>query len=106
MIELTSEELKEKIENKENFYLDIKASWCGPCKSLLATLNDVNKEFTTNGQNKNVYIFDVDSDMEFVASTLKVRSVPTTKLFIDGEEKFSKTGLLRKDEIKELLNKI
>lgn len=106
MREITAEELKQKIQNKENFYLDIKASWCGPCKALLATLKDVTNEFKNEGTEKNVYIFDVDSDMDFVAQTLKVRSVPTTKLFLEGEEKFTKTGLLRKDEIKDLLNKI
>jgi thioredoxin-like negative regulator of GroEL len=106
MRDITSEELKEKIKNKENFYLDIKASWCGPCKALLATVKDVATELKNNGSEKNIYVFDVDQDMDFVGSVLKVRSVPTTKLFVNGEEEFSKTGLLRKDEIKELLNKI
>ena len=30
--QLTSNELKEKIQNKENFVLDLFATWCGPCK--------------------------------------------------------------------------
>lgn len=106
MRDITSEELKEKIKNKENFYLDIKASWCGPCKALLATVKDVVNEFKNSGTEKNVYVFDVDQDMDFVGNTLNVRSVPTTKLFMNGEETYSKTGLLRKDEIKELLNRI
>lgn len=100
---ITSTEIKEKINNKENFYLDIKASWCGPCKVLLKTLEDVSNELNNE---KPIYVFDVDNDKDFALQTLNVRSVPTTKLFINGEEKFNKVGILRKDEIINLVNQI
>jgi thioredoxin 1 len=100
---ITSEQIKEKINNKENFYLDIKASWCGPCKVLLKTLEDVSKGLNDE---KPIYVFDVDDDKEFALQTLNVRSVPTTKLFMNGEETFTKVGILRKDEIINLVNQI
>lgn len=104
---ITSKELQEKIANKENFYLDIKASWCGPCKVLLRTLEDVTKVIKeSNGDDKPVYVFDVDDDRDFALQTLNVRSVPTTKVYKSGEEIYTKTGILRREEIMELINQI
>ncbi len=40
--QLTSEELKQKIDLKENFVLDLFATWCGPCKIMLGNLEKVN----------------------------------------------------------------
>ena len=104
---ITSKELQEKIANKESFYLDIKASWCGPCKVLLKTLEDVTKLVKeSSGNDKPVYIFDVDDDRDFALQTLNVRSVPTTKVYKSGEEVYTKTGILRKDEIIDLINQL
>lgn len=104
---ISSQELKDKILNKEDFYLDIKASWCGPCKVLLKTLEDVTKVLKeSSGSDKPVYIFDVDDDREFAMQTLNVRSVPTTKVYRGGQEVYSKTGILRKEEIIDLINQI
>jgi thioredoxin 1 len=100
---ITSEQLKQKIENKENFYLDIKASWCGPCKVLLKNLQEVTSQ---HSEDLPVYVFDVDDDREFAMEKLNIRSVPTTKLFKDGEEVYNKVGILMKEEINELINRI
>ena len=40
MQQLTTSELKEKINNKENFVLDLYATWCGPCKVMLYYIQD------------------------------------------------------------------
>jgi thioredoxin 1 len=104
---ITSKELQEKINNKENFYLDIKASWCGPCKVLLKSLEDVTKLVKeSTGNDKPIYVFDVDEDRDYALQTLNVRSVPTTKLYKNGEEIYTKTGILRREEIVELINQI
>jgi thioredoxin 1 len=104
---ITSKELQEKINNKENFYLDIKASWCGPCKVLLKSLEDVTKLVKeSTGDDKPIYVFDVDEDRDYALQTLNVRSVPTTKLYKNGEEIYTKTGILRREEIVELINQI
>ena len=33
---ITSSQIKEKIQNKESFVIDMFATWCGPCKTLMA----------------------------------------------------------------------
>ena len=38
MIELTSQQVREKIESGEKFLLDYYATWCGPCRVLKQNL--------------------------------------------------------------------
>jgi thioredoxin 1 len=100
MKEMTSEELKLKIDSKETFLLDMYATWCGPCKVMLSNLEMV------SGSGKNnipIYKYNVESDMEF-STKLGVRSVPTIKVFKDGIEEFSRPGVLSPDQILELVN--
>jgi thioredoxin 1 len=57
------------------------ASWCGPCKTLAPTFNEVKNSFT--GVVFNEYDIDDSSD---VASQYGIRSVPTVLLVKDGKE--------------------
>lgn len=104
MEQLTTEELKKKIENKENFVLDLFATWCGPCKIMLNNLDRVNESLSEKSSNYKIYKYDIDSDREFVVSELGIRSVPTIKLFKEGKEVFSKAGVMSTTEVLTLLN--
>ncbi len=104
--QLTSEELKQKIENKENFVLDLFATWCGPCKIMLGNLEKVNESLMkeSNGSPAfNVYKFDIEQDMDLMKEW-NVRGVPTIKIFKGGEEVFSKPGVMSPDQVLSLLN--
>ena len=57
------------------------ASWCGPCKTLAPTFNEVKNSFS--GVLFSEYDIDDSSD---VASQLGIRSVPTVLLVKDGKE--------------------
>lgn len=106
MQQLTTNELKEKINNGESFVLDLYATWCGPCKVMLNNLERVNESLIkeSNGSPSfGIYKFDVDSDMSF-AQELGIRSVPTIKIFKNGTESYSKTGVMSPAEVLNLLN--
>jgi len=106
MQQLTSEELKEKIKSGENFILDLFATWCGPCKVMLGNLEKVNESLIKESEGApkyNVYKFDIENDMEFMAE-LGVRAVPTIKIFKEGTEVFSKAGVMQPAQVLELLN--
>lgn len=105
MTQLTTEQLKEKINNKENFILDLFATWCRPCKIMLYNLERVNESLSkeTNSSKYSIYKFDIDTDKEFVVSELGIRSVPTIKIFENGEEVFSKPGVMTAPEVLNLL---
>ena len=105
MQQLTTEQLKEKINNKENFVLDLYATWCGPCKIMLFNLQKVQESLTNSSNSKySIYKFDIDTDKEFVVSQLGIRSVPTIKIYKEGEEVFSKPGIMTANEVLNLLN--
>lgn len=106
MIQLTSDELKEKIESGENFVLDLFATWCGPCKIMLGNLEKVNESLIkeSNGSPKfNVYKFNIEDDMDLM-SEWGVRGVPTIKVFKEGQETFSQAGVMSPDKVLSLLN--
>ena len=83
MKQLTAEEIKVKIANKETFFLDMYATWCGPCKVLM-------------------FKYDVDSNRE-LTSEMGIRSVPTVKIFKDGEVVKTNSGVLTQQQIMELM---
>ena len=106
MEQLTSNELREKISNGENFVLDLYAVWCGPCKVMLNNLGKVNESLISESTNRpkySIYKFDVDSDMDFMRE-LGIRSVPTIKIFKEGSEVFSQTGIMQPAHVLSLLN--
>ena len=109
MQQLTTQELKQKISEGENFILDLFATWCGPCKIMLNNLNKLSETLTTSDEDLkskyNIYKYDIDSDREYVMSELNIRSVPTIKMFKGGEEIFSKPGVMSPTELLELITK-
>jgi thioredoxin 1 len=106
MQQLTSEELKQKINSGESFVLDLFATWCGPCKVMLGNLEKVNESLIKEsvGEPKyNVYKFDIENDMDYMRE-LGIRSVPTIKIFKEGTEVFSQSGVMQPDQVLALLN--
>jgi thioredoxin 1 len=107
MQQLTTEELKQKMQNGENFVLDLFATWCGPCKIMLNNLSKVNESLIkeSNGSpSYNIYKYDIDTDKDYVMTELGIRSVPTIKIFKEGKEVFSKAGVMSPNEVMTLLN--
>ena len=107
MEQLTTQQLKEKINQGENFVLDLYATWCGPCKIMLFNLEKVSESLIKEsiGEPKyKIYKYDIDSDREYVVSELNIRSVPTIKIFKEGQEVFSRPGIMTAPEVLGLLN--
>ena len=102
MTQLTSQEVKEKINNKENFVLDLFATWCGPCKVLMGNLGALEK--SGEALPMNIYTLDIDSDRDFVME-LGIRSVPTLKVYKGGEEVFSNVGVMSQSQLLEVMTK-
>ncbi len=100
MEQLTTEQLKEKINNKESFLLDLYATWCGPCKVLLSSLEKITSENETKIP---VYKYDIDTDHDFVRTEMGIRAVPTLKLFKEGVVDITRTGVVPTNELTEML---
>lgn len=102
MKQLTAEEIREKIANKETFFLDMFATWCGPCKVLMGNLKKVSESGEASIP---VYTFDVDTDRDLIMN-LGVRSVPTLKVYKDGSEVFSEPGVKSTQQLLEIMSNL
>lgn len=99
-MEITATELQEKIKNGEKIMVDFWASWCGPCRMLKPIYEKVSSENTTGVQ---MYTMDVDINRELAVS-LGIRSVPTIKVFSNGEVVDTKVGIIQEEELKQIAN--
>jgi thioredoxin 1 len=101
-MEITGNELQEKINNGDKLVVDFFANWCGPCLMMKPTFEKVANENTSDVQ---IYTMDIDNNREFVSS-LGIRSIPTIKVFNGGEVTDTKVGVLQEQGIKELVTNL
>jgi putative thioredoxin len=104
-MEITKEELKQKIENGEKLVVDFWAPWCGPCKTMKPIFEKVSEEYRGNNSEIQLYTLNVEENKEFAAE-LGIRAIPTVKTFSGGEQKYSSPGMLDEGRIKELASEL
>jgi thioredoxin len=102
-MEITSQELKQKIESGEKFIVDMYANWCGPCRILGPIIERFSNDLKSEGSDVNVYKFDIESDKELAVS-LGVRSIPTIKAFAGGKNVDTKMGVLQETQLRDMVS--
>jgi thioredoxin 1 len=101
-MEINTKELKEKITNGEKVMVEFWAQWCGPCRMMKPVFEAVANQ---NDSNVQMYTMDVDSNRE-LAGELGIRSIPTVKVFSNGQLVETKVGMLQEGHIKGMLNNL
>ena len=99
-MEITGQELKTKIEAGEQVIVDFFATFCGPCKIYKPTFEKVAESSSIQ-----MYTMNVEENPEY-AVQLGIRAVPTTKVFNNGGEVFTKSGMLSESELKSIINDV
>lgn len=105
-MEITVQELKEKLEKGEKFLVDFWAPWCGPCRAMKPMYESASKLLTESNSATALYTFDIEKDKEFIVNEIGIRSVPTIKGFAGGDEVYHSTGVLRTEQIMEVAKKL
>ena len=100
-LEFNENNFKEEVLNSDKPVLvDFWAVWCGPCKLLGPTIDELHKEL--DGKVK-VGKVNVDDNQE-LAVKYNVMSIPTIIVFENGIPKKTFIGVTDKNEILEQLN--
>lgn len=93
-VTLTDQNFEEEVINSDKPVLvDFWAAWCGPCRMLAPVIDEVAEEL---GDDVKVGKLNVDENPE-MAAKYKIMSIPSVKLFKDGEVVEDLVGLRPKD---------
>ena len=96
----SSECKSEVLDHKGVVLVDFFATWCGPCKALTPIVDKLSEEMS--GKVKIVKV-DIDENSA-LATEYRVMSVPTMKLFKNGEVVETLVGLRPESELRDKLN--
>ena len=78
--------------------VDFFATWCGPCRMLAPTVEEIAREYEGR-----VKVGKVDVDVSpAIAQMLEIESIPTLILFKDGKPAGKVVGYVPKEKITEM----
>lgn len=80
--------------------VDFHATWCGPCKMMSPILEQVK---TSLGDQVTIIKIDVDKN-QALAQQQGVQSVPTLKIFRNGQEKWKGAGVHQTKQLITIIN--
>jgi len=101
-LELTDQSFDQEI-SKGVVLVDFWAPWCGPCKMQGPIVEDLSQDLKDK-EGVKVSKLNVDEN-QAKASQYQVMSIPTLKIFKDGQVVETMVGLQSKETLLELINK-
>jgi thioredoxin 1 len=87
---------EELIASEKPILIDFSAEWCGPCKQLAPTLQQLANEM---GDALRIVKIDIDQNPK-LSQKYRVQSVPTLMVFKKNELKWRQTGALPLHQLK------
>ncbi len=98
--EINDDDFQEEVLNSEvPVLVDFWAPWCGPCKILSPTLEEISTE---NREKIKIVKINIDEN-QLIAGRYGIKSIPTMMIFEKGELKNQLVGSMPKQEIEKVL---
>ncbi|HKL99876.1 MAG TPA: thioredoxin [Mobilitalea sp.] len=99
-IKITKSNFEEEVLNsKEPVLLDFWASWCGPCRMVGPTVEEISDEVVGSAK---VGKINVDEESE-LAEQFRVMSIPTLMVMKEGKVSATSVGVKPKKDILRML---
>ena len=99
---ITNTNFQEVIAGDKPVMIDFWATWCGPCRILSPTVDEIADEYADR---ITVAKCNVD-DAEEIAMQFRIMSIPTLIFLKGGEVVDKRVGVVSKDEIVSIINAI
>ena len=99
---ITNTNFEELVAEGKPVMIDFWATWCGPCRILSPTVDEIADEYADR---ITVAKCNVD-DAEDIAMQFRIMSIPTLIFIKDGEVVDKRVGLVSKEEIVSIINSI
>ena len=99
---VTNTNFAEMLAGDKPVLVDFWATWCGPCRILSPTVDEIADEYADR---ITVAKCNVD-DAEEIAMQYRIMSIPTLLFFKGGEVVDKRVGVVSKEEIDSIINSI
>ena len=90
----------EVLKSSKPIVVDFWAEWCGPCKQIGPTLEEISDEMADQ---VSIAKHNIDNEPN-TPTKYGVRGIPFMLLVVDGEVKNTKVGMTNKTELKKFIN--
>lgn len=99
---ITNTNIDEILAGDKPVMIDFWAVWCGPCKMLSPTVDEVAEEYEGRVAVCKCNVDDADE----VAMRFRIRNIPTLMFFKGGEMVERLVGVVSREEIAAVLDKL
>lgn len=99
---ITNTNFEDVIAGSKPVMVDFWAAWCGPCRILSPTVDEIADQYADK---ITVAKCNVD-DAEEIAMRFRIMSIPTLLFFKDGQVVDKRVGVVSKSEIESIIKSI